>query len=127
MGSKISNTEWGLVIGFILTIEAVQALLDFFFIGPFVNPFITTFLLGAFPFYLKLRGVKFDKEIAGIIAGGLVIKLIPFVDALPIVTGLAIRTMIKDNVNKKLKKPNTTSSQPEGGNQQPIETQKKAA
>ncbi len=58
-GSKISNTEWGMAIGALLLIDAVEVGLDLLFdIGAVTNPFIDLLVNMAWPTYLYLRGVN---------------------------------------------------------------------
>ena len=54
--SKISNTEWGLVIGALFTVDGAQALLNFFAIGVIFNRLISIFVGMSLALYLKLRG-----------------------------------------------------------------------
>ena len=52
----LSNTEWGLVVGALLTVDLTMIVLDFFAIGFFIDPFIDSFIAMAFPFYMHMRG-----------------------------------------------------------------------
>ncbi len=72
--SKISNTEWWLVIGALATADLTMILLDFTGIGEFIDPFIDSFIAMAFPFYLHMRGqdMKNNKRIASIVATWLI-------------------------------------------------------
>ena len=83
--SKISNVEWGLVIGALLTIDLVQLLLEWLVIGLVLNPFIDIFVGMSFALYLQLRGQSLanPKRLLGLI-GSFVGELIPVVDELPL-------------------------------------------
>ena len=61
-GSKISNTEWGLVIGAAVLLDAVEFGLDIFGIGLVLNELIDVGVGMALPYYFHLRGVKKDKR-----------------------------------------------------------------
>ncbi len=122
MGSKISNTEWGLVIGALLVVDGVQALLNFFAVGVLVNRFINIFVGMMIPLYLKLRGVKLDTKKIGSMIGGFGLEMIPVFDFLPVWTAIGVRNMMLDKADKKLKKSGGQAQ--EQGNQQPVETQK---
>jgi len=52
---KVSNTEWGLVIGALFTMDAVQLGLIAFGIGLFINEFIDIFVTMWFGFWLLIR------------------------------------------------------------------------
>ena len=83
--SKISNVEWGLVIGALFTIDATQILLEWLVIGVFINPFIDIFVGMSFAFYLQLRGQSLasPKRLFALI-GTFVGEMIPVVDELPL-------------------------------------------
>lgn len=103
-GSKITRTEWGLVIGALLTIDAVQFGLDMAFgIGFFVNPFIDILIALAWPFYLRLRGVNLNtlKIIVNIAA--LFFEITPL-GAMPLwfLDGIIMFLIVK--IEEKLKK-----------------------
>jgi hypothetical protein len=67
-GSKISNTEWGLVIGAAAVVDIAQIVLDIVLVGPFINWLIDIFVGLSLTFYYHIRGVKLDsKKIAVII------------------------------------------------------------
>lgn len=102
MASRISNTEWGLVIGAVLTVEAVQALLTILLIGPFLNPLITFFTVSSLALYYKIRGVKLDTKKALTLAGVSLVELIPLVDVLPAMTLDVVMTMLWDKADQKL-------------------------
>jgi hypothetical protein len=65
----LSNTEWGLIVGFLAMIDLTMFLLDFTGIGEFVDPFADTFIAMAFPFYMHMRGQDMtnNKRVAGAI------------------------------------------------------------
>ncbi|MFZ2048904.1 MAG: hypothetical protein WAV25_01230 [Minisyncoccia bacterium] len=126
MGSKISDTEWGLLIGFGLVLDLGQWLLDLFIIGVFFNPFIDMGVGLALPLYFKLRGMKTDaKKIASWVGAGVFETL--FAGLIPLWTGDIVLTMFLDKADKKLRKMTSSGSGVGEGNQQAGETQKKAA
>lgn len=101
MGSKISNTEWWLVIGALAVIDLVQIVLDIFVIGAVANRFID-FVVGiSLPFYLKICGVKLDsKKIGGMVAA-FFLEQIPGLDALPLWCLDGFTNMLWDKADKK--------------------------
>lgn len=103
-GSKISNTEWGLVIGVLVVIDIVQFILDLYIIGILANRIIDFGVGMALPFYLKIRGVKLDsKKIGGMILAFL-LEQIPGLDALPLWSLDGVMNMMLDKADKKLPK-----------------------
>ena len=54
--SKVSNFEWGLVIGLLFFIDIIQKILDFLVIGEVINRFADILIGGGFLFYLIIRG-----------------------------------------------------------------------
>lgn len=83
--SRISNTEWGLVIGGLLLVDIIQIVLDVAFqIGVIANRFIDVVVGGAFAFYLQVRGEKLSdpKRLIALIFTFLG-EEVPEVDALP--------------------------------------------
>src|SRR4051812_9051216 len=86
--SKISNTEWGLVIGALAVIDLIQLLLDVAFgIGIIVNRFVDIAVGFFFGLYLQLRGQSLanPKRFMGLLAS-FVGEEVPVVDALPLWT-----------------------------------------
>jgi len=83
--SKISNTEWGLVIGALLMIDLIQMVLEWLIIGLFINWIIDMFVGMSFALYLQLRGQSLanPKRLFGLI-GTFFAELIPVVDELPL-------------------------------------------
>jgi hypothetical protein len=83
--SRISNIEWGLVIGVLLVIDGIQLLLDFFVIGVIANRGISVLVGMALPFYLHIRGEKMSdpKRLFGFLAAFGLESFLPFVDGLP--------------------------------------------
>ena len=84
-GPKISNVEWGLVIGALFMVDIVQIVLDLLAqIGVILNRFIDIVVGMALAFYLQMRGQSManPKRLMGII-GTFVLEEIPDVDALP--------------------------------------------
>ena len=59
---KVSNAEWGLLIGAAFIIDMVELLLLFLAIGVVANEFIDVVVGMAFPLYFKLRGIKVTQK-----------------------------------------------------------------
>jgi hypothetical protein len=57
-GSRIGNTEWGLVIGAAVVLDIGQWVLDILLIGVALNPLIDISVGMALPLYFHIRGVK---------------------------------------------------------------------
>ena len=83
--SRISNTEWGLVIGVLLIIDIIQIVLTLLAIGLVVNRIIDVIVGMTFAFYLHIRGEKLQdpKRLLGFLAAFLG-EMIPVVDSLPL-------------------------------------------
>ncbi len=88
-GSKISNTEWGMVISALFIIDGIQFSLDWVGIpwiatvGMIANRFISFVTSLAWPTYLYLRGVSLSAPRAMSIIVAFFFEEIPDVDALP--------------------------------------------
>lgn len=88
--SKISNTEWGLLIGALFCIDLIQIAVDFFLvwimgINVFINFLIDLFVGMSLPLYLQLRGESManPKRIFSILATfGL--EMVPLMSDLPL-------------------------------------------
>jgi len=102
--SKISNVEWGMVIGALAIIDAFQAVFDLIgipfvaHIGMIINPFIDMAVGFAWPTYLYLRGVNLKSvKTVGSIALTFFCEAIPDVDALPLwfLDGLFVLSTVK--------------------------------
>lgn len=85
--SKISNLEWGLIIGTLLFIDIVEFLLGLFAIGEIVNTLIDFFVGPGLYFYLYLRGedLKSSRRLVSFV-GTFFLELLPFVNDLPLWT-----------------------------------------
>ncbi|MDB5266770.1 MAG: hypothetical protein JWN89_585 [Parcubacteria group bacterium] len=95
---QISNTMSVLLIGLALFFDGVQVLMTFLFLGWLVGlvAFMTFWLL------FKLLGISFaTPKRAGIMGGGFIIEMIPFISALPAWT-LAVTLIILDTKIKKV-------------------------
>ncbi len=105
-GSKISNIEWGLLIGAVLTIDLIQAALDWLFgIGIVVNPFIDVFVGMSLALYFYLRGVKVNLKKVATFAAGFGLEVFGFgLDTLPLWTLDVIAIMVLDKMEKKVPK-----------------------
>jgi len=103
-GSKISNVEWGLVIGAVVVVDAVQFFLDAFAIGILANRFIDIVVGMALAFYFWARGVKMNaKKVLSLIAS-FVGEEIPVLDTLPLWTLDVILIMAWDKAEGKIEK-----------------------
>lgn len=101
MGSKISKTEWGLVIGAALMVDIFQLLLDLVLIGPFVNGAIDICMGAVLALYFKIRGVKMDSKKVWGMLGTFLLEMIPIIDALPLWSLDVCMTMVWDSRDKK--------------------------
>ncbi len=87
--SKISNIEWGLVIGVLFTFDLVQIviewLLGWLIIGVVINFLLDIFIGMCFGMYLQLRGQSLanPKRLAGLL-GTFFAEMIPLVQELPL-------------------------------------------
>jgi hypothetical protein len=100
---KISNIEWGLVIGALFTVDILQVLLNFFAIVVVINRFITMFMWMAWLFYLKMRGQKLisPKKLGSMIAT-YIGEIIPLLDSLPLWGINGIVTMMLTKAEEKI-------------------------
>ncbi|MDO8483094.1 MAG: hypothetical protein Q7S86_04740 [bacterium] len=103
-GSKISNTEWGIVIGALFLIDAVEIGIDFLFgIGLFTNPFIDILVNMAWPTYLHLRGVNLKSaKMLGTLVLGAIFQEVPGIDGIWGIEGLIVMFITK--AEQKIKK-----------------------
>lgn len=108
MSSKISNTEWGLVIGFAAMIDLIQFILNLFVIGLAVNRIINFVIGPSLALYYKIRGVKMNSKKVGSLVGSFALELIPVLDVLPAWTGNVVMTMLWDKAEKKGTLPQKT-------------------
>ena len=107
--SKISNTEWGMVIGALFIIDIIQVCLNLIgipflaSIGTIVNRFIDVAVGLAWPTYLKLRGVNLNSIKVMSIGIAFIFEMIPGIDALPLwgLDGLYMLFLVK--AEEKLK------------------------
>ena len=99
--SKISNIEWGLMIGVALLFDGVQFFLDVVLIGLIVNRLISIWAWLTFYLWLKIKGVK---NFRGWLAIGGIAEIIPVIAALPFWTGMIIVIMIKNKTKEILPK-----------------------
>lgn len=101
-GSRISNTEWWLVVGAVGCIDLIQFILDFFAIGILVNRFIDIIVGMSLGLYFWMRGVKMDSKKVLTLIGAFVAEEVPVLDAAPLWTGDVLLTMTWDKVDKNL-------------------------
>ncbi len=87
--STIQPSSWWLMIGVALFFDAVSALLVL--LPPLPN-FVEAFGFGIIIFWLYINNIKYSK---GVIFGGFGIEQIPFVNALPVTTGIVVWQYIK--------------------------------
>ena len=103
-GSKISNVEWGLVIGAVVVVDAIQLFLNAFAIGILVNRFIDIVVGMALALYFWAREVKMNaKKVLSLIAS-FVGEEIPVLDTLPLWTLDVILIMSWDKAEGKIEK-----------------------
>ena len=81
---RISNFEWGFVLGIYITIDVVEFVIDFFVIGAIINRFIDFICAGVLILYVKLRRAYMDTRAWGSIGAAFVGEMIPVIDALPL-------------------------------------------
>lgn len=102
--SKISYTEWFLVISALFMVDLVQLVLDFFVIGVILNRFIDIFVGMAWALYLQLRGESLAdiKRLIGLLTT-FVAEEVPGLDALPFwgLDGLYTMSISKGKGNLK--------------------------
>lgn len=102
---KISNTEWGLLIGFTLVVDIGEFCLDLLFeIGLVVNPFIDIAMGMALPFYFRIiKGLKFDtKRILTLIGGFVGSELETGADVIPLWTLDVLLMMALEKAEEKI-------------------------
>ncbi len=102
-GSKISDTEWGMVISFLFIVDGIQLGLNFIGIpfiatlGLLVNRFISFAMALAWPTYLYLRGVNLGgaKMISVVVT--FFVESIPNIDSLPMwgLEGIYMMALVK--------------------------------
>lgn len=82
---EISNVEWGLVIGVLLTIDLGQIVLDWMFIGVVLNPIIDAFTGMSFALYLHISGQSMgDPKRAFSLIATFLVEMVPGLDELPL-------------------------------------------
>jgi hypothetical protein len=104
MSTKISNTEWGLLIGAALTVDFVQFLLDILVIGLGLNPFIDVAMGMSVPFYFTMRGQKMTQGRIGTLITTFFLELIPGMDDLPLWSADIVLMMLMSKAEEKAKK-----------------------
>lgn len=88
-GSKISNIEWGIVIGALFIVDLIQIILEWLLgligISEIIIPLIDIFVGLSFGLYLHLRGqsVASPKRFISLIST-LFLEMVPVVDELPL-------------------------------------------
>ena len=101
--SKVSNTEWGLVIGALFTIDLVQVLLEWLVVGLFINPFVDIFVGMSLALYLQLRGQSLaNPKRLFVLIGSFLGEMVPGVDELPLWGLDGIFNMVISKSNKIL-------------------------
>src|SRR3989304_866772 len=84
--SRISNTEWGILMGVMILIDITQVILDIFLIGLILNRFIDIIVGMALPFYLYMRGVKMTAKKIWSMVGSFGLEFSGIGDVLPLWT-----------------------------------------
>ncbi len=103
MSSRISNTEWGLIIGTFILIDIGQIILDLFFIGVVANRAIDIVVFPVWFFYQKTRGIKLNSQKIIPLVGTFLLEMVGVqsLDALPLWTAEAIYIMVLYKAEKK--------------------------
>jgi len=101
-GSRISNFEWGMLIGVAVATDLAQIVLDIFVIGAVINRLIDLFFGMTLSFYLWMKGVKMDAKKVLAIVGAFAGEMIPIVDALPLWSADVLLLMSYEKVGKKV-------------------------
>ncbi len=83
MGSKISNAEWGLILGAAAMVDLGQLVLDIMAIGLAANRIIDLGVVATLPLYLTLRGFKLDTQVLLLIGGSFLAEEVPVLDVAP--------------------------------------------
>ena len=80
----ISNIQWGLVIGALIVVDAIEFLITLFGVGLIVNSFIDIAVGFFFGLWLQMHGQSFTstRRLAAFV-GTFILEFIPAVDALP--------------------------------------------
>ncbi len=100
--SKISNAEWGLVLGATATIDVVQAFLDGADgLGVVINRFIDIVVGLSLVTYFLLRGVKLNAKRILALCLSFVLEEIPGLDAMPLWSGDVIYTWFTVRAEEK--------------------------
>ena len=99
--SKISKTEWGMVLGAAATIDVLQIFLDAGAIGVVANRLIDIVMGLALPFYFILRGVKLNGKRVIALALSFIAEEVPIVDALPCWSADVIYTWVTVTAEEK--------------------------
>ncbi len=109
--SKISNTEWGMVIGALFIVDLIQVGLDLFFqVGVIANRFIDIVVGLAWPTYLYLRGVNMNVKRVGSIILSFAVEQVPDVDALPFWSADGVFIMLSVKITEKAMKKNAAAA-----------------
>ncbi|MFZ2523594.1 MAG: hypothetical protein WAW92_04385 [Minisyncoccia bacterium] len=104
--SKISNVEWGLVIGALLMVDVFQIILNLAGgLGTILNRFIDIYVGLSLGFYLQWRGISMvnPKRLAGLL-GTFALEMIPVVDSLPLWCLDGILNMVMSKSDKIISK-----------------------
>ena len=81
---EISGAEWGMVIGALVVVDALQFGLDFLYgLGEILNPFIDIATGLSFSSYLYFRGVKMNARAILSLSGVFLGEMIPVANNLP--------------------------------------------
>lgn len=99
-GSKISKTEWGLVIGATLVADIIQIALNFVAVGVLVNRFIDIGVGAALIFYFWLRKVHLDTRALFSLGATFAAEEVPILDIAPFWTLDVFYIRSLDNARK---------------------------
>jgi hypothetical protein len=100
--NRMTNFDWGLLIGIAASLDLAQIILDFWVIGVVVNRFIDLFFGMTLSFVLWIKGVKMDSKKIVALACAFVGEMIPVVDSLPLWTADVFLIMSYEKVGKKV-------------------------
>ncbi len=99
---KISNIEWGLLIGALAVIDLIQVGLDFAYgAGVLINRLIDILVALALLFIFWMKGIR-GIRIFGSVAAAFGLEFIPVVDVLPLWTLDGVYAFAQDKIANKL-------------------------
>ena len=81
--SKISSTEWWLLLGIYVAFDIFQFILDALAVGLVANRFIDIVLGMGLLLYLKMRGVPLNTKILALVGASFIAEEVPAIDVAP--------------------------------------------